>query len=372
MTVPPTRERGSVKLKLAVEFCKYSGSQGAFRNIFPWKANEPGEYHHIYSPADIRKARLQLMGIEAEPERPKVLPPILYFRMAKGGVGKTTLAGNAAATMASMGYRVLMVDADPQSSLTSLFGIDWANEDIRHIGHLLQDHKGKRPIDMAASVRNIYADGMLDLIASDITLTDIDAWLTQQLGRESLVDALLKAQLDFISKYDCIVVDSAPGTTNLSNSWMYAARGVIAVVKLDGQSLKAMEVLAMNMAEMNDSFPQLGIKARLIANGYDARSKNCKEALDTLRGEYTGLLDPNVIPQLTSFARQIDLIDDNKSGPILEREPNSQAARAIIELTNSLLNHFDIHLAGLLTVVQPRVRVRAPRKSAQSKLELSV
>ncbi|RYG55955.1 MAG: chromosome partitioning protein ParA, partial [Alphaproteobacteria bacterium] len=42
----------------------------------------------------------------------------MYFRMAKGGVGKTTLAGNIAACMSSMGYRILMIDADPQASLT--------------------------------------------------------------------------------------------------------------------------------------------------------------------------------------------------------------------------------------------------------------
>ena len=356
--------RGSVRLKLAMEFCKYSGSQGAFRNIFPWKTNQAGEYHNLYSPIDIRKARLQLMGVDIEPSRSiNSIPPILYFRMAKGGVGKTTLAGNVAATLSSMGYRILMIDADPQSSLTSLFGIDWASEDITHIGDLLKANENKKTINIQNSVRSIYSDGMLDLIASDITLSNIDIWMTGLMNREASVKRLLENQAQFFSQYDAIVVDSAPGTTNLSNALMLAAESVVAVVKLDGQSLKAMEVLSMNMAEMNEAYPNIGVKARLIANGFDARITTCKEALDTLRATYSGLIDPNVIPQLSSFARQIDLADDNKSGPILEREPNSQAARAIIELTNSLLNYFDIYLAGLLPLVQPKIRMgRKPTK----------
>ena len=345
--------RGAVKLKLAMELCRWAGTSQAFRSFFPTPAKGERAYHNVYTPLQIRQARLRMLGMDDEIWRPlDLMPPIIYCRMAKGGVGKTTIAANVASCMAMQGHRVLMIDADPQASLTSMFGVDWTSEKIRHLGHALRDNEHGYPVIFDESiVRPIYPDGMLDLIASDITLANIESWLTTVMNREAVVERLFKAYVEFWSSYDVIVIDSAPGSSQLSNALMYAARSVLAVVMLDGQSIKAMEVLAHNVHELNRAYPDLHVGVHLVANGFDARQTTCQASLEILKAAYPGMIDPCIIPRYASFARQVSLYSDEESGPILEREPTSSAAKAIIELTRSLIGFYSVKLAEQIPVV---------------------
>ena len=355
--------RGAIKLKLAMELCRWAGSPQSFRAFFPTPTKGGGAYHNVYTPLQIREARLRMMDIDEEPWRPMdSMPPIIYCRMAKGGVGKTTIAANLASCMAMQGHRVLMIDADPQASLTSMFGIDWTTEKIRHIGHALRDHEQGYPVIFDETIiRPVYANGMLDLLASDITLANIESWLTTVMNREAVVERLFKAYVELWSAYDVIVIDSAPGSSQLSNALMYAAKRVLAVVMLDGQSIKAMEVLAHNIHELNRAYPGLQASVHLVANGFDARQTMCQASLEILRAAYPGMIDPCIIPRYASFARQVSLYSDAESGPILEREPNSPAAKAIMDLTRSLMGFYDVKLAEQIPVVPDTARHR--RKS---------
>ena len=370
--------RGFIKLKLAQEFCRWAGPSSTFRSLVPDSEFQKNErYHNLYSAYDIRRVRLALMDIYEEPRRQKVLPPIIYSRISKGGTGKTCVTANLAACMALQGYRVLMIDADPQASLTTMFGIDWATEEVTHIGDLLKANEAKTDkltvSQLEKAIRPIYADNMLDLIASDITLTNIESWLTSLVRRELTVAKLLNSHIDVFSRYDVIVIDGAPGSSQLSVSLTYATQAMLAVVMLDGQSLKAMEVLAANLEEMNEAFPDRTFNVRIVANGYVPSITNCQKALDTLKSAYPGKLDTVVIPRLASFLRQVSLTDDSDSGPVIEREPTSPAAQVMIDLSRSLLGAYDVQLAGMIPMVIPRkpggtAAVRAARKIASQRV----
>jgi len=265
----------------------------------------------------------------------------------KGGVGKTVICGNVAATLAMFGHRVLMIDGDPQASLTGLFGINWANENISHIGELMYGFHRKESIDLEAAIRPLYNHHMLDLIASDITLANADTWLMGTTNREFLFKKFLEAHVDVFGRYDAIVIDSAPSTNLLTNAFMCASQKILAVVWLDGQSLKAMQVLASNVAELNSAFSERGfhLDVHIVANGYHPSYSSCKDALTTLASTYPDQLSDIVIPHASSFMRQVELYKEEQSGPAIEREPNSTAARAVIDLTKSLTKEYDIRLA---------------------------
>jgi chromosome partitioning protein len=132
----------------------------------------------------------------------------------------------------------------------------------------------------------------------------------------------------------------------MANAIMYASRKVLAPVWLDGQAIAAIEVLNNNISELNNVFSaqNLNIQTHLVANGYHGGYQTCKDSLAKITENFGNLLDDNIIPHAAGFMRQLSLYEPLDSGPILEREPKSVGARAIIDLTKSLIRLYGITL----------------------------
>ncbi len=335
-----------VKLKLAKEFAGFMGSSAEFRALINKKTQQK-QYHNTYSALDIRNARLKLLGIDSNATT-QSLPPIINCRMAKGGTGKTTICGGIASAISMLGYKVLMIDGDPQASLTGLFGINWADENITHIGELMLKFFHKEKYSIQEAIKPLYEDNMLDLIASDISLVNTDSWLMGITNREFIFKKFLDANSEFFSQYDVILIDSAPSTNLLTNALMCACNKILAVVWLDGQSLKAMQVLASNVNELNEAFQAMDfhLDVHIVANGYHPSYSPCKDALSTLISNYPTQTNNIVIPHAASFMKQVELFKEENNGTVLEREPNSIAARAVIDLAKSLIKEYNIKLSG--------------------------
>jgi chromosome partitioning protein len=301
---------------------------------------------HVYRPSDVRNLKLAQYEIDESTIKPK-RPPVVNCRMAKGGTGKTTVAANLATAFSFMGYKTLMIDADPQASLTNMMGIEASSEDITHIGHLMEESvANKGHADVSRAVRTVFPGGMLDIIPADITLTNADGWLMNQMQRETVFERLFAANTDFFGQYDVIVVDSAPGTSLLSMNVMVASRTQLAVCWLDRENLKALPILLGNVDEINAAFPNHASDVEIVANGYSAIYKQSKEALEVLVAKYPHQLNENVIQQFSGFHRQQALPGAESKGAVVEQDQNSPGAKAMFDLAKSLLGRYKITLAG--------------------------
>jgi chromosome partitioning protein len=333
-----------VKPKLAMELTGFQGVSKTFRNRF---RDVDDNSHKLYTAFEIRKIRLELMGLPSGAPRSKSLPPIVDARMAKGGVGKTTIVGNVASCLALSGYRVLLIDGDPQASLTGLFGISWKSESIVHVSELMRRVSRGEAVRPEEAVRSIYAGGMLDLIPTDITMAD-DQWLSSAMNREFAFQRLLDAEIDFFSKYDVIVIDSAPGASLLATTFMVAAKTLLTVVEPEGQAIAALDVLESNVREINNAFHRSGIDlgVHIVVNKYNQTKSPHNAALSYLAAKYPTMLNDTIVRNFVGFLRETDPENVHLNGPVLEKEPNSLGARDIINLTQSLVRLYDIRLDG--------------------------
>lgn len=349
----------------AVEFKTSVATALSGMDVTPKKLQElvgrekpAGQHHMRYTPADMMAARYHAAGLQV-PTHDELqsaqarLPSLVVTRMTKGGVGKTSLCVNIAATLAMMGYRVLVIDADPQASASNLLGVETASYDsnITHIGHFLTKPKAdKEPdSDLPDAIVHVYEGGFLDLIPSDITLAESDASLVTVMASHARAHLFLTRNAAFLSRnYDVIFVDTAPGTTPIGLAFSYAAKEagkVLTVVEPEGSCLRALDSLASNLAEINTvTGAEVGME--VVINKYHPSLKHVRESMGFLYAKYGSMLNDSIIPQFTGFARQLNP-GSRDAAPLVEVEPSSVGAAAIFDVAKSLVRSFRITQPGL-------------------------
>jgi chromosome partitioning protein len=259
----------------------------------------------------------------ARPVDPLVrdLPRIIAVANQKGGVGKTTTTVNLGACLADIGYRVLVVDLDPQGNSSTGLGINIRDLDASMYDVMLHDVPLEDTLE-ATSVRNLFvAPSSLDLAGAEIELVPA-------FSREH---RLKRALDEIIDDYDYVLIDCPPSLGLLTVNGLAAANEVLVPIQCEYYALEGLGQLLRNVELVSRNLnPELELSIVVLVM-YDARTKLSDQVAGEVRDHFGDKVARMVIP------RTVRLSEAPSYGqPILAFDPSSRGAIAYSELAREI------------------------------------
>jgi chromosome partitioning protein len=210
----------------------------------------------------------------------------------KGGVGKTTTTINLGAALAELGRRVLLVDFDPQGSLSVGLGVN--PHTLEHsIYNLLLSRD--TPIDDVISRTGVEN---LDILPSNIDLSAAEVQLVSEVAREQ---TLLRVLDSVKARYDVILIDCAPSLGLLTINALTAADKVIMPLETEFFALRGVALLTDTITKVTDRLnPRLEILG-ILGTMYDARTLHSREVLERVVQAFGDRVFHTVIRRTVKF-----------------------------------------------------------------------
>ena len=243
----------------------------------------------------------------------------------KGGTGKTTTCASLAGALAKRGLRVLVVDMDPQSNLTSGLGVDPYSLE-RSVGSLLVDPT-LDPTDVILSTEWTK----LDLLPATPDLSAIEDDLASVVHQEyALRDALRRNAV--LEQYDYVLFDTPPSFAFHTINVMAVAQHIIVPVQMSGFAIKGLkELLRAVYAARQHLNPELGILG-LLPTFVNVRTTFSRDMLAGLREI------PNLRVFETIIAVTVKLQETSLAAvPITSYAPASPASLAYQSLASEVV-----------------------------------
>lgn len=248
---------------------------------------------------------------------------IIAIANQKGGVGKTTTAVNIAASIGYYGYRVLLVDADPQGNATSGFGIQKRTVN-RSTYEVLLGQCGAREAILATPFKGV------ELIPSSMALAAAELELADMRDRVMrLKEELVRVK----GEYDFVIIDCPPSLGMVTLNALSASDSLIIPIQCEYYALEGLSQLVTTVRQVKRLYnPGIEIEGVLLTM-YDGRLNLTLQVVDEVKKYFPEKVFRNVIP------RNVRLSEAPSFGqPVLYFDRSSRGAQAYEALTAEILD----------------------------------
>lgn len=251
----------------------------------------------------------------------------IAFANQKGGTAKTTTVANLAGALNEAGKKVLLVDIDPQASLTIGFGVD-----INDLAQTIYD-----VLIADTPIRNVIIPlrENVDLAPTNINLSVAELQLVGEMRRE---DRLRQALAPVADDYDFILVDCPPSLGLLTLNALAAADYVLVPMSCDYYALVGVRLLLDTLERVQQRLnPNLRILG-ILPTRYDVRTLHAREVLNEVRSKLDGQVKvfDTVVRETVRFKEA-----PIQAQTITEYVSDHPAAQDFRNLTEEFLHEFE-------------------------------